>query len=172
MRIKKLYITFDPHISEQSRVNADFYSASSCVQRGLVVSFCAQPHYCYRPYYPTAGFPSPSSYTVSDEPFPDRSRPIRANLNKWGLTAALPFSSSGFTTWISCDCCQRQTMNHTVDTCPSLTKFEVSRRTFPVAASLLCNSLPSDIQSSPSLPVFRRRLQTFLFRQSFPNTVL
>jgi len=161
MRIKKLYITFDPHISEQSRVNADFYSASSWVQRGLVVSFCAQPHYCYRPYYPTAGFPSPSSYTVSDEPFPDRSRPIRANLNKWGL-AQSP----------SCDCCQRQTMNHIVNPCPSLTKLEVGRRTFPVAASLLCNSLPADIQSSPSLPVFRQSLKTFVFRQSFPNTVL
>jgi len=31
----------------------------------------------------------------------------------------------------------------------------VGRRTSPVAASLLCNSLPSDIQSFPSLPVFR-----------------
>ena len=48
----------------------------------------------------------------------------------------------------------------------------VDRRTFPVAASLLCNSLPSDIQSAPSLPVFRQRLKTFLFRQSFPNIVL
>jgi len=47
------------------------------------------------------------------------------------------------------------------------------RRTFPVAASsLLCNSLPSDILSSPPLPVFRQRLKTFLFRQSFPNIVL
>ena len=44
----------------------------------------------------------------------------------------------------------------------------VVRRTFPVAASLLWNSLPSDIQSSPSLPVFRQRLQTFFF----PYTVL
>ena len=35
----------------------------------------------------------------------------------------------------------------------------VGRRTFPVAASLLCNSLPSDIQSSPSLPVFYQRLK-------------
>jgi len=36
------------------------------------------------------------------------------------------------------------------------------RRTFPVAAaSLLCNSLPSEIQSSPSLPVLRQRLKTF-----------
>ena len=47
----------------------------------------------------------------------------------------------------------------------------VGRRTFPVAASLLCNSLPSDIQSSTSLPVFRQRLKTFLFRQCFPNIV-
>ena len=40
----------------------------------------------------------------------------------------------------------------------------VGRRTFPVAASsLLCNSLPSDIQSSPSLPVFRQRLKTLPF---------
>ena len=34
----------------------------------------------------------------------------------------------------------------------------VGRRTFPVAASLLWNSLPSDVQSSSSLPVFRQRL--------------
>ena len=47
---------------------------------------------------------------VSDEPFPDRSRP--ANLHKWGLTKSP-----------SCNCGQRQTMNHTVDTCP-LTTFE------------------------------------------------
>jgi len=35
----------------------------------------------------------------------------------------------------------------------------VGRRSFPVASSLLWNSLPSDIQSSPSLPVFRQRLK-------------
>ena len=46
------------------------------VERGLVVGFCGQPHYCYRPYYPTARFWSPSSYMASDEPFPDRSRPM------------------------------------------------------------------------------------------------
>jgi len=38
--------------------------------------------------------------------------PCHANLHKWGL-AQSP----------SCDCGQRQTMNHVVDTCP-LTKFE------------------------------------------------
>ena len=48
----------------------------------------------------------------------------------------------------------------------------VGRCTFPVAASLLCNSLPSDIQSSPSVLVFRQHLKTFLFRQSFHNIFL
>ena len=38
--------------------------------------------------------------------------PCRANLHKWGLTQSPP-----------CDCGQRQTTNHIVDTCP-LTKFE------------------------------------------------
>ena len=38
--------------------------------------------------------------------------PCRANLHKWGLTQPP-----------SCDCGQRQTMNHIVDTCP-LTKSE------------------------------------------------
>ena len=37
----------------------------------------------------------------------------------------------------------------------------VGRRSFPVASSLLWNSLPSDIQSSSSLPVFRQRLKHF-----------
>jgi len=35
--------------------------------------------------------------------------------------------------------------------------------------SLLCSSLPSDIQSSSSLPVFCQRFKTLLFRQSFCN---
>jgi len=50
-----------------------------------------------------------SSYMVSEELFPDRSRP--SSCTKWGL-AQSP----------SCDCGQRQTMNDVVDTCP-LTKF-------------------------------------------------
>ena len=40
----------------------------------------------------------------------------------------------------------------------------------PVTGPLLCNSPPSDIKSSPSLPVFCRRLKTSLFRRSFPNS--
>ena len=46
------------------------------------------------------------------------------------------------------------------------------RRSFPVAASVLWNSLPLDIQSSPSLPIFRQQLKTFLFRKSFPHILL
>ena len=76
----------------------------------------------YRPYYPTSRFPS---YTVTDptirQPgfhlprhtwslmnrFRTGQGPCRANLHKWGLVQSP-----------SCDCGQRQTMNHIVDTCP------------------------------------------------------
>jgi len=55
---------------------------------------------------------------------------------------------------------------------PSFRLTTVGRRTFPVAASLLWNSLPPDIQSFPSLPVFRQRLKTFHCSQSFANIAL
>jgi hypothetical protein len=45
----------------------------------------------------------------------------------------------------------------------------VGRRSFSVASSILWNSLPSDVQSAPSLATFRARLKTFLFRKSFPD---
>ena len=44
-------------------------------------------------------------------------------------------------------------------------------RSFPVAAAIFWNTLLVDIQSSPSLPVFRQRLKTFLFHKSFPDVV-
>jgi len=47
----------------------------------------------------------------------------------------------------------------------------VGRRFFPVVAAILWNTLPVDVQSSPSLPVFRQRLKTFLFHKSFPDVV-
>ena len=50
------------------------------VERGLVVGFCGQPHYCNRPYYPTARFWSPSSYMVSAKPFPNGSRSMSCKL--------------------------------------------------------------------------------------------
>jgi len=60
----------------------------------------------------TNRFRSPSSYMVSAEPFPGRSRPMSCKLAQMG-----PHQSPG------CDYNQRQTMNHIVDTCP-LTEFE------------------------------------------------
>jgi len=55
---------------------------------------------------------------------------------------------------------------------PSFRRSTVGRRSFPVAASVLWNSLSLDIQSSPSLTVFRQQLKTFLFRKSFPHILL
>ena len=45
----------------------------------------------------------------------------------------------------------------------------VGRRSFPVAAAYVWNSLPADVQFASSLSVFRSRLKTFLFRRSFPD---
>ena len=45
----------------------------------------------------------------------------------------------------------------------------VGRRSFAVAAPLFWNTLPLDAQTAPSLPVFRARLKTFLFRMLFFN---
>jgi len=36
----------------------------------------------------------------------------------------------------------------------------------------LCGTLPSEIQSSPSLTLFRQRLKTYLFQKSFPDVLL
>ncbi len=47
----------------------------------------------------------------------------------------------------------------------------VGARSFPVAGATVWNSLPSDIASIDSLPLFRRRLKTYLFRQSYPELV-
>jgi len=48
----------------------------------------------------------------------------------------------------------------------------IGRRSFPVAASIVWNSLPVHIQTSPSLTTLRQRLKTFLFQQSFPDIVI
>jgi len=48
----------------------------------------------------------------------------------------------------------------------------IVRRSFPVAASILWNSLPPDIQSSSSLTDFFHRLKTYLFHQSYPDILL
>ena len=52
---------------------------------------------------------------------------------------------------------------------PPFRRSTVGRRCLHVAASIFWSSLPMDIQSSPSLPIFRQRLKIFLFRKSFPH---
>lgn len=44
----------------------------------------------------------------------------------------------------------------------------VGDRAFPVAAARIWNGLPPHVTSAPSLPVFRSRLKTHLFRRCFP----
>ena len=46
----------------------------------------------------------------------------------------------------------------------------IGDRAFPVAAAHAWNSLPNDVTSLSSLPTFKRRLKTELFRHSFPDT--
>ena len=46
----------------------------------------------------------------------------------------------------------------------------IAGRSFPIAAAILWNTLPVDIQSFPS-QVFRQRLKTSLFHKSFPDVV-
>jgi len=48
----------------------------------------------------------------------------------------------------------------------------VGDRSFAVAGPRLWNTLPEDITSAPSLLVFRRKLKTHLFRQSYPDIIL
>jgi len=47
----------------------------------------------------------------------------------------------------------------------------IGSRTFNVAAARTWNGLPDDVTSSPTLPAFRTRLKTHLFRQSYPDIV-
>jgi len=53
---------------------------------------------------------------------------------------------------------------------PTTRHVTIGDRAFPVAAARAWNSLPSTVTSSPSLPVFRRRLKTELFGRSFPDS--
>jgi len=43
---------------------------------------------------------------------------------------------------------------------------------FASAGPRLWNSLPDDITSAPSLPVFRKKLKMHLFRQSYPDIIM
>ena len=54
---------------------------------------------------------------------------------------------------------------------PSFKLSIIGSRSFKVAAAQTWNSLPEDITSSPTLPIFRKRLETYLFCQSYPVIV-
>jgi len=47
----------------------------------------------------------------------------------------------------------------------------IGSRTFNVAAARTWIGLPEDVPSSSTLPAFRKRLKTHLFRQSYPDIV-
>jgi len=51
---------------------------------------------------------------------------------------------------------------------PATRLVTVGDRAFPVAGSRLLNSLPTDVTSATTLPVFCSRLKTYLFSVSFP----
>ena len=48
----------------------------------------------------------------------------------------------------------------------------VGDRSFATAGPQLWNSLPADVQSASSLTTFRQKLNSHLFRQSYPDIVL
>ena len=48
----------------------------------------------------------------------------------------------------------------------------VGDRSFVSVGPNLWNSLPDDITSASSLPVFRKKLKTHLFQQSYPDIIL
>ena len=52
-----------------------------------------------------------------------------------------------------------------------LMRVTVEDRPFASAGPRAWNSLPEDVTSAPSLPVFRRKLKTHLFRHSYPDIV-
>jgi len=48
----------------------------------------------------------------------------------------------------------------------------VGERSFASAGPRLWNSLPDDITTAQSPPAFRRKLKTYIFRQSYPDIIL
>ena len=95
-------------------VRHDICRHNYAVERRLVVGFCGQLHYIVStdPTIRQPGFNLPHHTWSLTNRFRTGQGPCRANLHKWGLTQSP-----------CCDCGQRRTVNHIVDTCP-LTKFE------------------------------------------------
>jgi len=66
-------------------------------------------------------------------------------------------------------CCRHATLTQAqvrIDD-PFFRRSMVGGRAFPAAEAKVWNSLPSDVTSAPSLPVFRNRLITYLFRRCY-----
>ena len=87
-------------LASRRPIRSDVTSVDTITQTG-------QPDNCYRPHYSTARLRSRCHTRSLMNRFRAGQGSCRANLHKWGLTQS-PFR----------DCGQRQTMNHTVDTCP------------------------------------------------------
>jgi len=69
------------------------------VERGLVIGFCSQPHYCCRPYYPTARFQSPLSYVVLMNSFRTGQGRHRANFTNGVSSNHLPVILASVRPW-------------------------------------------------------------------------
>ena len=55
---------------------------------------------------------------------------------------------------------------------PTCRRSTIGGRAFPVARAKVWNSLPSDVTSASSLPMFKNRLKTYLFRRCYENVWL
>ena len=54
---------------------------------------------------------------------------------------------------------------------PSVKLSTVGSRAFVLAAPHICNTLPTDVVAASSLSSFRRLLERFLFKQSYPDII-
>jgi len=61
---------------------------------------------------------------------------------------------------------QNKTKTHKIQT------YKVGSRTFSVSRPVFRNGLPEDVVSAPTLSSFRRRLNPFLFQQSWPDVIM
>jgi len=82
---------------------------------------------------------------------------------------APPYLSSEFTRVADVTTRHRLRSSSTDQLVPSHRLSTVGARAFPVAGAYIWNGLPADVTSAPSLPLFRQRLKTVLFRRSYPN---
>jgi len=108
-----------PQLASQRPISSDMTSVDTITQwKGLVVGFCGQPHYCKlysnqtKLLLPTLLSVSQVSISILHGLMNCRQGPRHANMHRWGITQSP-----------SCDCGQRQTMNHIAIAC-QLTKFE------------------------------------------------